>query len=80
MSFNFAENVLEKSSWIQLPSVVDLWSSLLRERLLLMKGAAEREDVCRDEKLRLLQRRIPERAAPDACLVIWWPARACWMA
>lgn len=65
---------MEESRWSQIPSVVELWSSLLRERLLLMKGAAEREEVCRDEKLWLLQRRTPAGAGPDACLVICWPA------
>lgn len=52
----------------QLPSPADFWSSLLRERLLLMKGTAEREVVWRDEKLRLLQRRGPALAVWDACL------------
>lgn len=55
-----------------IPSVVELRSSLVRERLLLMKGAVERAEVCRDEKLRLLQRRMP---GPDACLVVCWPPR-----
>lgn len=72
----FPQNVLEESRRIQIPSVVELWlwSSLLRERLLLMKGGVEREEVCREEKLRLLQRRTPAGAGPDACLVICWPA------
>lgn len=58
-----------------IPSVVELRSSLVRERLLLMKGAVERAEVCRDEKLRLLQRRTPAGAGPDACLVACWPPR-----
>lgn len=64
----------EPNEGVQLPSVVDLWSSLLRERLLLMKGAADREEVCRDEKLRLLARRKPDRAVRDACVPMGPPA------
>lgn len=66
--------MLVESRWTQIPSEVELWSSLLRERLLLMKGAADREEVCRDEKLWLLQRRTPAGTSPDACLVICWQA------
>lgn len=64
---------------MKLPSPVDLWSSLLRERLLLMKGAAASEEVWRDEKLRLLQRRLAGLAGRDACLVTWWPALPGWL-
>lgn len=64
---------------MELPSPADFWSSLLRERLLLMKGTAEREVVWRDEKLRLLQRRGPALAVWDACLAIGWPAEPGWL-
>lgn len=50
---------------------MDLWSSLLRDRLLLMKGTAARVEVWRDEKLRLLQRRRAGLAGRDAGLVGW---------
>lgn len=54
---------------VNVPSPVDLWSSLFRERLLLMKGAAVRDEVLRDEKLRLLLRRIADLDRRDAGLV-----------
>lgn len=54
-----------------------LWSSLLRERQVLMKGAAVKEEVWRDEKLRLLLRRIAGLEERDAGLVLWWPVLLC---
>ena len=62
---------------MKLPSPVDLWSSLLRERLLLMNGAEVRDEVFRDEKLRLLPRRRDGLAGRDARLgPCWWPWRS----
>lgn len=54
---------------VKVPSPVDLWSSLFRERLLLMKGAAVKDEVLRDEKLRLPLRRIADLDRRDAGLV-----------
>lgn len=56
---------------MQLPFPVHLLSSLLRERLLLMNGAAARDEPWRDEKLRLLLRRAAGPAERD--LVPCWP-------
>lgn len=52
---------------MKLPSPLDLWSSLLRERLLLTNAGAEREGVWREEKL--LQRRRAD--LPLLCLLAW---------
>lgn len=49
--------------------MVGFRSSLLRERLLRMKGAAVKEEAWRDEKLRLLQRRTAGLDGRDDCLV-----------
>lgn len=51
---------------------MDRSSSLLSERLLLMNGAAVREEACREEKLRLLRRRRAGFAGSDVDLVVWW--------
>lgn len=61
---------------MKLPSLT-LWSSLFRERLLLMKGAAVKEELGRVEKLRLLQRRMAGLAEREAAVLSWCPTQPC---
>lgn len=57
----------------------DFWSSLVSERLLLMNGAAVRQEAWRDEKLRLLRRFTADLADWDPCFFAFWPALSWWL-